>query len=173
MFYLYRNPCGVPIYERPPPKYGAHQIMKILLNPKIDESRIATARPVQVSCSSTYVVDLPKLAHPDDIKKDMYGKWQHSGSHPEAFRCGFDEMNEVTIEKCAPGATGSNVYYLRRLHSYHPSNPKFRRLLAFISGVYVRMHVCLCVGGGGGGCDVWVVCMWVLENGKVYLSWTA
>ena len=115
----------------------AQHILKILLNPKIDQSRIATMRPNQVSHSSTFVVDITKLAHPDDIKKDMYGKWKYSGSHPETFRCGYDEPSNVFIEKCAPGATGDNVYYVRRLHSYHPSNPKFRRLLTFISGACI------------------------------------
>ena len=29
----------------------------------------------------------------------------------------------VRIERCKPGASGKDVIYLRRLHSYHPSNP--------------------------------------------------
>ena len=41
--------------------------------------------------------------------------------------------DEVEVEKCAPGATGE-VFYLRRLRSSHPSNPDFRRVLAFVSG---------------------------------------
>ena len=28
---------------------------------------------------SSYVADVSKLAHSDDVKKDMYGKWLHSG----------------------------------------------------------------------------------------------
>lgn len=56
----------------------------------------------EVSSCSRFFVDLTKLGHPDDIKKDMYGKWEHSGSHPKVFRCWFDELNEVKIKKmCA------------------------------------------------------------------------
>ena len=64
----------------------------------------------------------------------MYGRWEHSGSHPEVFLCKNNRFNEVSIEKSAPGATGSNVYYLRRLRSWHPSNSEFRRLIAFVHG---------------------------------------
>lgn len=67
----------------------------------------------------------------------MYGRWDYSGSHPEVFRCSFDEFDDLSIEKCAPGATGSNVYYLRCIRSSHPSNSNFRRLIAFVHGEYL------------------------------------
>ena len=97
-----RNEYGVPIYEQPPPKYSAHNIMKLLLDPNIDISRIATQRLIVATQNSTFVVDLSKLDHPDDVKKDIFGKWEHSGSHPEVFNCSFDKMNTVMVEKCAP-----------------------------------------------------------------------
>ena len=131
---------GVPIFEKPPPKYTATRIMQILLNPSMDTSKVAKGRPIGVEESSTFVVDLTSLKHPDDVKKDMYGRWDYSGSHPEVFRCTFDEFDDVSIEKCAVGATGSNVYYLRRVRSSHPSNSDFRRLIAFVHG---EEHVCL------------------------------
>ena len=81
----------MPIFER---------IMQILLNPSIDVSKVAKERPVRVEESSTFVVDLTCLKHPDDVKKDMYGRWDYSGSHPEVFRCTFDDTDNVSIEKC-------------------------------------------------------------------------
>ena len=137
-----RNSFGVPIFERPPPKYSAYGIMKLLLDPNIDKSKIALKRPVGTTHNATFVVDLSKLDHPDDVKKDNFGKWEHSGSHPEVFRCLFGEQDSVTVEKCAPGASGSNVYYLRRLRSYCPTNHEVRRLMAFIHGQYmfIFMH---------------------------------
>ena len=130
---LRRNSVGVPIYEQPPPKYTATRILQILLGPTIDQSMIAKGRPIQVERSSTFIVDLMCLKHPDDVKKDMYGRWDYSGSHPEVFRCSFDEFDNLSIEKCAPGATGQDVYYLRRIRSSHPSNPDFRRLIALFT----------------------------------------
>ena len=106
---------GIPIFELPPPKYTATRIMQILLNPNINTSKVAKGRPIEVEKSSTFVVDLTCLKHPDDVKKDMYGRWEYSGSHPEVFHCSVDDFDNVSIEKCAPGATGPNVYYLRRV----------------------------------------------------------
>ena len=108
--------------------------MQLLLDPNINQLKIAKSRPIQVEECSTFVVDLTCLKHPDDVKKDMYGRWEHSGSHPEVFCCEIDEFNDVSIEKCAPGATGSNVYFLHRLRSCHPSNSEFRRMIAFLHG---------------------------------------
>lgn len=133
-YVLYRNSQGLPIFEYPPPKYSANRIMRILLDPKINTSLVSSGRPIQIDKSSTFVVDLSTLQHPDDVKKDMYGRWDYSGSHPEVFMCSFDDFGDLTIEKCAPGATGPNVYYLRRLRSCHPSNCEFRRLIAFVHG---------------------------------------
>jgi hypothetical protein len=140
---------GVPIFEQPPPKYTATRILQILLDPNIDQSLIAKKRPIEVERSSTFVVDLTCLKHPDDVKKDMYGRWDYSGSHPEVFRCSIDEFDKVFIEKCAAGATGQDVYYLRRLRSSHPSNPDFRRLIAFVHSKsnhdYFVIRVCVCM----------------------------
>ena len=101
-----RNSLGVPIFEKPPSKYSAMRIIKILLSQSLDEQRIAYKRPIEVQSSSTFVVDLTKLAHPDDIKKDSYGRWLHKGSHNDVFRCSYCKDGDVSIEKAAPGATG-------------------------------------------------------------------
>ena len=60
---------GVPIFEQPPPKYTATRILQILLDPNIDQSMIAKERPIEVERSSTFVVVLTCLKHPDDVKK--------------------------------------------------------------------------------------------------------
>ncbi len=147
--FIHRNCMGVTIFEQPPPKYTATRILQILLDPNIDQSLVAKKRPVEVERSSTFVVDLTCLKHPDDVKKDMYGQWDYSGSHPEVFRCSIDEFDKVFIEKCAAGATGQDVYYLRRLRSSHPSNPDFRRVIAFVHSKsnhdYFIIRVCMCV----------------------------
>ena len=129
--YIYRNSLGIPIFERPPHKYTAARILQILLDPNIDKAVIAKTRPIEVTESATFVVDMTC------IKLMMYGRWNHSGSHPEVYRCVIDELDEVKTEKLATGATGSDIYYLRRLRSCHPSNPEFRRVIAFVHGMLV------------------------------------
>ena len=120
------------LLRSPPLKYSAEEILKLLLNPKLDTSRVCCNWPVKVQCTASFVVDVTKLKHPDDVRKDFFGKWSHSGSHPVPFKARITD-DYVSVERCAPGASG-NVYYLRRLHSNHPSNPEFRRIIAFVSG---------------------------------------
>ena len=72
---------GLPVYEVPPEKYSAEQIIKILLDPNFDDKKICKQRPVNVKSSSTFVVDLSSLKDPDDVKKDNFCVWHHNGSH--------------------------------------------------------------------------------------------
>ena len=104
-----------PVYENPPPKYSAKRVLKILLDPSLPASRICSTRPMQISRSSTYVVDMSSLDHPDDVKKDNFGVWVHSGSHPQAYKVHTEEDGFMTVEKCGASATGDGIVYLRRL----------------------------------------------------------
>ena len=129
------HPCA---FEIPPPKYSAEYILKLPLDRNTDQSRVCRVWPVSgVKSNATFVVDITSLKHPDDVRKDF----SESGStHPFAFKATFEENGEVYVEKCAPGAS-SNIY-LRRLHCYHLSNTNFRRLLAFVSGMFLSYGVC-------------------------------
>ena len=49
-----------------------------------------------------------------------------------------EEDGYMHIEKCAPDATSANVVYLRHLHSVHPSNKNFKRMIAFVSGELMK-----------------------------------
>ena len=122
------------MYETPPHKYPAESVLMILLDKSIPDHRICAKRPLNITRSATYVVDITKLAHPDDVKQDNFGVWTHSGSHTNFFKLYVDDDGEVDIERCASGATGNNVVSLRRLHSIHPSNKQFKRMIAFVCG---------------------------------------
>jgi len=74
--------------------------------------RICTTLPTQITSSATYVIDVTKLANPDDVKKDIFEVWSHSGLHPQACKVHVDEDGHVNKEKCAPGANGDDVVYL-------------------------------------------------------------
>ena len=66
--------CGVPIYKVPGDMYTGELILEILLNSNC-ESRICHHRPMNIENSSTFVVALDSLKHPDDVKKDEFGHW--------------------------------------------------------------------------------------------------
>jgi len=124
------------VYERPPPKYPAESILKILCCPSLPASRICTTLPTHITSSATYVIDVTKLANPDDVKKDIFGVWSHSGSHPQACKVHVEEDGYVNVEKCDPGAKGDDDVYLRHLHSVH--RPPFKQP--------VQADDCLCSG---------------------------
>ena len=62
IFTLRSSSC-VPIYEYPPDKYSAYQMMQILLDPNIDTKRIAKQRPLETTTSATFIVDVRNLKH--------------------------------------------------------------------------------------------------------------
>ena len=103
----------------------------MLLDPTLPASKVCSVNIVK---SATYIIDISKLKHPDDVKNDNFGTWKHSGSHPQVYKVQVEDDGSFHVEKCAPGAMGDDVVYLRRLHSVHPSNSHFKRLIAFISG---------------------------------------
>lgn len=122
-----------PVYECPPPRYSADRILQILLDPTIPEDKICKVKPTGIKASATFVVDVRNLECLDDIKKDEFGIWHYSGSHPQAYRV-YQEEDDMFVEKCESSAKGGNVVYLRRLYCTHPSNPEFKRLICFVSG---------------------------------------
>ena len=67
------TPEEEPVYETPPPKYAAERILKILLDPALPASKVCSVRPTKVVKSATYVIDISKLLHPDDVKNDNFG----------------------------------------------------------------------------------------------------
>ena len=86
-----------PVYEIPPSKYSAERVIKILL--QAENSKICRKKPTSVCRSATYVVDVRSLRCQDDIKKDEFGIWNYSGSHPQPFKV-HENDDDLIVEKC-------------------------------------------------------------------------
>ena len=136
--YLDEN-SSLPIFEYPPQKYSAERILRILLDPDVDPNSVCSERPVNIKKSSTFIIDITKLLHEKDVLKDEFGKWNYSGSHPVPYHVCVQFDGYIKVERCSPGASGSDIVLLRRLHAKHPSNGEFRRMIAFVSGMYYKM----------------------------------
>lgn len=134
------------MFETPPPKYPADALLKIMLQEDIPSERICSERPILIDRSATYLIDITKLQHPDDVKNDAFGKWEHLGSHNTLFRTWKNDDGDFQAEKCSPGASGQNVFHLRRLYSRHPSNSECRRILAFVTGQpYTKLNITIII----------------------------
>ena len=127
---------SAPVYETPSAVYSAETIMSILLNPK--KTRVCQVCPHHINRSATYVIDVTALAHPEDVKKDDFGRWEHKGSHPVPFCVRFRDDGSIGVQRSFDGDDDGqgDIYYLRRLYCTHPSNPDVKRMLAFITGMF-------------------------------------
>ena len=116
--------------------YTGERILEILLNSSQESSRICRQRPTNVESSSTFVVDLDFLKHPDDVKKDGFGRWLYSGSHVQTYLAWKEDDDMLKFEKIDSDghSRGRNTFQLRRIRCKHPSNVQFQRLLAFVTG---------------------------------------
>ena len=92
--------------------YTGEDILKILFDPKIDKSKICLECPRQIVHSSTFVVDLDELKHPDDIKKDEFGKWNYSGSHVDVYRA-WKHAESTSFEKVNSSSSDAELFQLR------------------------------------------------------------
>ena len=96
---------------------------------------IAYKGPILVENSCTYMVNLVSLQDPADIKKDNFGVWKYSGSHVIKSESRITDNGVVQIGRCTYSSSdGWEQFLLKRLHSVHPTNRDFRRMLAFIAG---------------------------------------
>ena len=87
------------MYERGVKAYTSEEILKILPNPKIQPNRVCKTRPSSIDRSTTYVVDLNLLGHPDDMKEDEFGKWNYSGSYVLHYRAEETSQGDLELER--------------------------------------------------------------------------
>ena len=73
--------------------------------------------PKKTNLSATSVVDVRSLRSQDDIKKDEFGIWNYSGSHPLPFEVHEKDNDHLIVGWCCPGVSEKNVELLRQ----HPS----------------------------------------------------
>ena len=123
-----------PIYEFPTQQYSVDDLISMLLDQQ-DKSLICTKRPTDIKFSGTFLIDLDSLQHPDDAKRDNFGKWKQSGSHTIPFQAWYSEEGKLCVKHLHDKVGGeTDIQYIRRLHYYHPADNECKRMLAFITG---------------------------------------
>ena len=127
-----RSYTNTPIYEVPTSGYSVEKLASMLLDP--NKSNICLERPTDIRSSATYIIDLERLKHPDDAKRDNFGRWNYSGSHTFPFQSWFNETGDLHVERLSSTDHATDVKYLRRVHYTHPSDSMCKRMLAFITG---------------------------------------
>ena len=75
--------------------------MKILLNLK--PNKVCRLRPSSINWFAIFVVNLDCLQHPEDVKKEDFGKWNYSGSHVFHYQVEKMPEDELVLERVLPG----------------------------------------------------------------------
>ena len=104
-----------PIYETPPEKYLAERVLRILLDCNISPSKVYHERPVNIRESATFVADITNLHHEKDLAS---GITVARILYPSTWF-----IMKMAIDRCAPGATGTNVVRncTQHIHQIHRS----------------------------------------------------
>lgn len=136
-FEYYDGNRDLPIYEVIPSSrrrlYSAIDILQILLNPKLRESKvICNTVPISIQKNVAFVVDTSRLEDPSDILADDMGVWKHNGVDTGCFEVSISS-SEIQVEKKGASASGP-LYTVKRVYRVHGTNRCLKKLTAYIMG---------------------------------------
>ena len=114
----------------------------------VSADKICTAQPTGCSFSATFVVDLSKLSHRDDIRADDNGAWKNCGVRSTYCSVAFNGEGRVRrIKKIdKPSVMRNSIYCLKRTYWQHNEDTTFcRRLLELEGKSTYSLHNCACL----------------------------
>ena len=127
---------GVPIYSSTT-HYSYSDAVKILQH--CPENKICSKHPVRVERNATFVIDLAKLDHADDIKADDCGHWIHNGRKTTKV-VGWKKNGVITRVastskgRKVPPDENSELYTLVRVYYTHDPHSDFKRTYYYLYG---------------------------------------
>ena len=127
------NKKELPIYTCESKMLSTQKCLNILLNAKLDTSRICTKVPFSVDVNSVFIVDLNQLDSEKDLLCDDMGVWKWGGSCRKW--CTTDE--EGTIENLGDKSEANDprmCYRIWKRYYTLKSNPDIRRMVILLEG---------------------------------------
>ena len=129
---FYRVADEIPDFATGVVKYGAAELVQILLDNKI---HISSKQPLRVTTSKVFIVDTDKLSHHDDLKADDLGSWRNDGQHSRWVKVKRSSQGVTKVELCGgKPECDSRAYCLHRHYFVHHSNSEFKRKIVFLTG---------------------------------------
>lgn len=128
----YDSKKSIPIYSNEAINYSAEDAVTLLFNAV--SSDVCTEQPIGCCSTVTFIVDVPKLNHRDDIWADDLGAWKNCGVRSTYCSASFDSDNKVRRVKKIGSSPSSvmrhSIYRLKRTYWQHSQESTFcRRLL--------------------------------------------
>ena len=132
--YLHGN-VNVPIFDKTSDGFSARAIIELLLDKTLPPSKIATAQPVCVEDNMVFIVDVTKLAKPEDIRTDDLGSWNCNGKR--CSWCVLDDDGSVLEIFTKRKSRSPNTYCLVKRYYKHATSGDFKRMIVEVYGTYV------------------------------------
>lgn len=133
--YLHEDKC-VPIFSSKT-HFNYSEVVKILLSPCKD--KLCVKQPILIEKDASFLIDLSKLDHVDDVKADDCGQWKHNGRKTTkvAVWTRKDKITKVvSIPKSVttPPDENSRLYTLIRVYYSNDANDDFKRIYYYLYG---------------------------------------
>lgn len=115
--------------------YSYSEAVNILLATEND--KICTKHPTLVEDKLSFVIDLSKLAHIDDIKSDDCGHWVHNGkktTNVAVWKQGIRITKVVSVKTSSPPDEKSQLYTLVRVYYVHDPHEDFKTAYYYLFG---------------------------------------
>ena len=131
MCYL-RGEKEVPVYSTTT-HFSYSEAVSVLL--AANEDKICSRHPTMVEDNLSFVADLSKLAHVDDIKADDCGHWIHNGKKTTkvvVWKHGSAISKVVHTKASSPPDENSKLYTLVRVYYVNDPHGDFKRILVLL-----------------------------------------
>ena len=128
--------CSVPFYLEESPSFPVEEIAQLLFDP--DPRKTCTKQPIGCKTSATFVVDVEKLDHCDDIRADDLGVWINKGVRSNYLYISFTTSGKVkkvtNLGTRQPSVMRRSLYCLKRTYWKHDDDEEFSCRLFEIRG---------------------------------------
>jgi hypothetical protein len=137
---LYDDDPALPVYRWGLSKVvSTDEIATILLGGNVDEARVATKVPTNVSKNTSFIIDTTKLHHDQDVQCDDLGAWHYTRT--KKFGYSLDDTGAVHRED---DLADNPQYELSRQFFKNKSLPSLRKIIIMARNMISSVPEDLC-----------------------------
>ena len=140
---FYDDDPALPVYHWGLTKgMATDDIATVLIQEKIDQSKIAQKVPTNISKNTVFILDTTKLLHGEDMRCDDMGAWLCTGSR--RFDYSVDDEGKINRETELDNQSQEKPYQLNRQFFKNKSAPSVRKAIrkwqriCLLSNIFLR-----------------------------------
>ena len=129
---FYNDDPELPVFSNVITGYPAEQVVRILMDPELDQDKVCHVQPMGVTKNASFIIDVDDV-HFADLKADDLGSWKPNGTKTTYFR--ILPSGTMRILSGRPKVvTQSTSYLLTRRYYVYSTYHLFRRTIIDIQG---------------------------------------